>query len=383
MKVLLINDYYEGGGAEAVFRNTGELLKSSGVDVAYFFGNNKIIKANNIIDYLSNRGKKEELKKLLKSFKPQVIHIHSFYHFLSGSIFSSIKEYKKSNTVKVIFTAHDYYLICPSSGMTIYSKNKVLPIKSSQNNFFHLLSKTIDYRGWKYSFLKKIQWTLNVKFKNVTKQIDDIISPSFFLKSMFEASGISKEIKVVRNPLYQNRLSSFPDKQKTINQIRIIYTGRLSQEKGLLQFLEAFKMVNDEGVFLEIFGDGPQKKEIENYINTEKIDNVKMYGYVAPNELEKYVQRANVHLLPSLWYENAPLTIIEGAHAGNIILASNIGGVSEMTKLTSSFVLVDNWKLELRSSLKALREKVVNKIVNPQDFSNETYLREILKIYKS
>lgn len=385
MKVLLINDYFLGGGAEAVFRNTGELLKVNGAEVDYFVGSEKMEKPTSVLNYLNNSSLRLALEKKLNSFQPSVIHIHSFYHYLSGAIFKAIKKYRKYNKVKVVFTAHDYYLICPSSGMTWYKNEQVKSIEITQNKFSNLLFKRIDFRGWKHSVLKKAQWFLNIKIRKIVNEIDHVISPSYFLKEAFEATGFGKKISVLRNPLPNLgfRDSSLEVKVKTSAQIRIIFTGRLSQEKGLLPFLEAFKEINSSDVSLAIFGEGPEKEKIEAFIKKEKLKKVQMNGYLAPQELQKYIDKANVHLLPSIWYENAPLSIIEGAHAGNIILASDIGGVAEMSHQTSSCVLIKNWKKELKQSLELIRTMSKNKLLDEKAYSNEIYLDNIIKIYNT
>lgn len=382
MKVLLINDYYLGGGAEAVFRNTISLLQNRGIEVDYFVGSEAIEQPSSIINYLFNKKNKDLLNKKLASFQPTIIHIHSFYHILSGAIFQAIRKYRKQENTKVIFTAHDYYLICPSSGMTWYDSGKVKPITFEENSFSKLLFKTIDYRGWKYSVLKKVQWWYNMKFQKVFKDIDHIVSPSFFLKEAFEATDISPEISVVRNPYHiENHKKIVCNKIPTENELRLIYTGRLSQEKGLIPFLNTLSTI-DCNIRLDIFGNGPEKENITQLIRKKKLKNIFIHGYLPPSELQKYIDKANVHLLPSIWYENAPLTIIEGAQAGNIILASDIGGIAEMTKLTESYILVKNWEKELGISLENLKKKTENKLTDKNAFSSEVYLDKIIEIYK-
>lgn len=379
MKTLLVNDYYEGGGAESVFRATYSLLKSLDYEVDFFVGEKEIRKPSGIFSYISNKNTAISLEQKLESFQPTVVHIHNFYHFISGSIFSVLKNYKKNNPLKIIFTAHDYYLISPSSGLLFYENKLPIILPVNKGELKHILFKSIDHRGWKYSLVKKIQWWYNIKYKKLLNEIDVIISPSHFLKEAFVKSGIKTNLEVVRNP-YQGKQTEVI-KTPTSKEIKIIFTGRLSKEKGLVPFLKL--LVNNEitGITLDIFGEGEQRIIIENFITEHQLTFVKLYGYLPPDKLQKHINKANVHLLPSIWYENAPLSIIEAAYMGNIILASDLGGTAELSKLSKSYVLVKNWEAEIKNSIEVLKTKTQNEIIEKEIFSKENYINGLLKIY--
>lgn len=380
MKILLVNDYYEGGGAESVFRTTYNLLKSYGYEVDYFVGEKEIKTPKGILSYLNNKDAAESLKQKLELFQPTVVHIHNFYHFISGSIFSVLKNYKKNNSLKIVFTAHDCYLISPSSGLLHY-KNKspfVLPV--NKGKLKHLFFKSIDHRGPKYSIIKKLQWWYNIEYKKIVSEIDLIISPSNFLKNTFSKSGVSKEIQVIRNPY--NGTSTKEVKTPTSKAINLIFTGRLSKEKGILLFLESLVKNNITEITLDIFGKGEQEEVIKDYIEKHHLNFVKLHGYLTPEKLSNFIQKANVLLLPSVCYENAPLSIIESAFAGNVILASDLGGASELAKLSTSYVLVKDWDKDLKKSIQILKTKTQNKLIEKDLFSNESYINNLIKIYK-
>lgn len=382
-KILLINDFYEGGGAEGVFRDTYNLLKRQGVKVDLFYGFEKHESPKNIITYFYNLEIKKKLEEKLNSFKPTIVHIHNYYHYLSPSIFSVIKAYKKKNNLKVVFTAHDYHLICPSSGMMIFENEVAKPIEPSNNDFIKLLFKTIDHRGWKYSFIKKMYWFWSIKILNVRSQIDSIISPSEFLKEVFVLNGINHSIHVIRNPFKGNvPLNVRDEKISCSKQIKCLFIGRLSQEKGLLEFLKAFKKLKDtDNISLDILGVGAESERLKEFVIVNKMNNVCFHGFKKGSDLENFLIKANVLLLPSIWYENAPLSIIEGAAFGNIILAKNLGGMIELSKMTKEYLLVDNWSFQIETIFKKLRQMPSNEVIDIAEFSASNYLSSIIKQY--
>jgi glycosyltransferase involved in cell wall biosynthesis len=380
-KILLVNDFNLGGGAEGVFRDTYALLKENGNFVDVFYGEKKATDPSSVFSYLYNTKVKKNLENKLDSYEPTIIHIHNYYHFLSPAIFLAIKKYKKQRNVKVVFTAHDYHLICPSSGMMTFSNNQVTPIGFEKHSF--PLFKSIDHRGWKYSFMKKIYWIWSIKILRILNLIDEIISPSEFLAQTFINFGIKTPINIVRNP-FKGKVPTDLLKTKPLcsKEIRLLFIGRLSQEKGLYSFLDAFsKLKYKQNLRLDVLGEGNEAQKLKNLISFKGIDNVTFHGFKSGNELERFLIKSNVLLLPSVWYENAPLSIIEGAAYGNIILAKNLGGMVELSKKSKQYVLIDDWELELENAIEKLRKLPCNELVDVSKFSDVTYVNLILKCY--
>lgn len=385
VRVLLINDFLYGGGAEAVFRETYSLLKREGTIVEYFCGEQSKTSPKNFFKYIYNQDVKNRLSEALINFKPTVIHIHNYYHYLSVAVFSAVNEYCKYNNAKVIFTAHDYHLICPSSGMMYFEKGivKNIPVEKCKPSFW--LFKKLDHRGFKYSLAKKIQWFFATIIFRIQNSIDVILSPSDFLKSAFLTNYQNHSIIVIRNPI---NLKAPKDvalhKDPTQSRLNILFIGRLSREKGLYEFLEAYAesdFVNETSTKIDILGKGEEEMRLKALVKNSVLSNVHFHGFKDGKVLEDYLLNANVLLLPSVWYENAPLSIIEGAAYGNIILARKMGGMTEMSNLTSSKILVEDWNLEINNVFQKLKDLAPNTILNEDQFSSDVYLRNILEIY--
>ncbi len=386
MKVLLINDFYFGGGAEEVFRKTKSILEKNGFEVRMYFGSKSAAKPASVLSYFYSFKRRDELFHVLNEFRPNVIHIHNYYHLLTGSIFNSIRRYKDINCVKVVFTAHDYYSISPSSHLLYFASGipKNLPINNTFNN---LLFKRIDNRGILYSFVKKIAWLIMYCLTKPLNQIDIIISPSEFLKDVFEINGVSKEIVCIRNPLNNeniilNKGSIVCDK---LEKLRFVYFGRLSPEKGILDFIRMLKKINIS-IQLDIIGDGPSKIELETYISNNNLSNISLLGRIPNDLLLDKLKKYDISIIPSVGYENAPLTIPESARAGLAILCSDRGGIPEMCKACNVpfFLYSPNDYQTLFDAFSRLKKEVaVGLKINPiiEEFTADKYFNLIRKVY--
>ena len=141
MKVLLVNKFlYPKGGAETYVFKLGKALKDNGHEVEYFgLENEKNIVGNSANAYapdmdltagisenllapfkiIYSRQARRQIKKVLESFKPDVVHLNNIQFYLTPSIILEIEKYRKTvgKKVKMIYTAHDYQLVCPSHGL--------------------------------------------------------------------------------------------------------------------------------------------------------------------------------------------------------------------------------------------------------------------------
>jgi glycosyltransferase involved in cell wall biosynthesis len=105
----------------------------------------------------------------------------------------------------------------------------------------------------------------------------------------------------------------------------MVYLGRLSKEKGLLTLLKAWQRAGIQGS-LKIIGTGEMKSELELY----RIAGVQMMGFKTGVELHQLLSGCSFLIVPSEWYENNPMVIIEAYSYGKPVIASAIGGIPEI-----------------------------------------------------
>lgn len=104
----------------------------------------------------------------------------------------------------------------------------------------------------------------------------------------------------------------------------ILFFGRISEEKGLRTLLNVMKQLPD--VKLKIAGTGP----LLEILSSDAPANVEFLGFKKGLELQELIQNASFVVVPSEWYENNPLAIIESFMAGTPVIGSDIGGIPEL-----------------------------------------------------
>ncbi|HHG8774834.1 TPA: glycosyltransferase [Raoultella planticola] len=377
MKTILhISETFHGGGAEAVFRDTLEVSNKLGFVSDYFVSKGKISPFSYVYSFRSYF----ELRNKLLKLNPEVIHIHNFYHFLTPSILQAIKSYKKNNKCKVVFTAHDYHLICPNSALQFFENKKRKNFSCLKNNV--VFTKKFDHRTWFHSTLKLLQFFLGYRVLKLNEVIDIIISPSNFLRDTFLNYGVTQEIKVIRNPAFLSRIKKAKSKVDK-KHIDIVFFGRLSSEKGLLEFIDLLEQHSKLKINFHIYGHG----EIENKLISKSTVlrdglNIILHGFVENKKILEVISEYDIFVLPSLWYENAPLSIIEAAIAGLPVMVPNVGGLIEMASLSKYYFTINSTGIDIDGViLEAFKYAGDNSIVDESIFLHEKYMKEICNIY--
>lgn len=147
--------------------------------------------------------------------------------------------------------------------------------------------------------------------------------------------------------------------------IVILFSGRLNPEKGIKELLEAFKMLDSSRAKLLIvggyyFGSGMVssfEKELHILVDELK-DKVQFTGFVQYSKMPDLYAIADIAVVPSVWDDPAPLTVIESLTAGKALITTNSGGIPEYADTSSSIILDKNENLikELKNSMKILVE---------------------------
>lgn len=400
-KILHISNNIFNGGSETVFRNNLEILANNfnniifssfdqkdekelnnilGIDnIKYYKQKNyhEYWFPKNLINYVHSQSAKNKIKKIIKKEKPDFIHLHD-YLFFSPSILDIIIKLKNKFEYKVILTSHNFHLICPNASLFNFNKNKICN-KCIVNNKNLIFKENCDYRGKMYSFIKFLRYN---KLKKINfEKIDFIITPSYFMKRKLQEAGLNNKIITIRNPVKLNN----EIKEKIDKENIIIFFGRLSKEKNILSIIEAFKNLENNDYKLLIAGDGPEKYEVLKAIkNYQKIY---FLGRLNSKDLEEYLSKSKFSIIASIWYENAPMTIIESIINYVIPLTSNIGGMKELSDYFNSTVQFNPYdNKDIISKMKyAINnyEKIFNEIKwdSISDFSFEKYEKQIKVIY--
>lgn len=343
-KVLLINKYhYMKGGSETYHFALTKLLESKGHKVIHFAMKDEKNIDSPYSDYFSKHvdlsdelsaidkiktglntiysfDAKRKIKKLIEKEKPDIVHINLMHKHLTLSILDGIKEYN----LPIVFTAHDSNCICLNHIMFAGGKVCVECIKN------HNYKEAIKQRCVKDSLLKTYLTIVEAKISKIRRlydKIDCFICPSKFMKDRYvEADFTKSEICHMTNFLPADTEYKVSDVVKDY----FLFFGRLSEEKGILTLLKGYEKGNFSTP-LYIVGEGPQREELETYVENHNLkEKVNFTGFQSGEALKKYVSQAKCIILPSELHENCPYSVLEAMAVGKPVIVSNYGGLPEL-----------------------------------------------------
>lgn len=255
-----------------------------------------------------NRDAAARFDRILQAGRPDVVHTHVIDGFSA-----SIWQRAASRGIPVVHTAHDYHLICPRA--FLLSRNWQICTHPT------LACRT--YRTWHLG---------------TTAQVDLFVSPSQFLLDKHREAGMTgRRTAVVRNGIPVVPMSrggaSGPGG-------RFLLMCRLTEEKGVRVVLNAIRRLPaDLEVELTIAGRGPLEAVAREAAQADR--RIQFAGFVQGEAKHALLSQADYLLIPSLWYENAPVAVVEAAAYQIGVIASRIGGIPELIREGSTGYLFE------------------------------------------
>ena len=414
MKVLISNKFYYPRGGDCIYAiNLEQLLKQHGHETAvfamqhpenccgshcslartpwakYFPSEVRFTPGRGLLRWwqqgleavfrpFGTREVKQKFHRLLDDFGPDVVHLNNIHSQLSPVIAQIAHE----RQIKVVWTLHDYKLLCPRYDcrrndremceLCFTDKSNVLKYRCMKNSLF------ASFIAWRES----LKWSKE-KLENFT---DAFICPSRFMKEKMIQGGFQ--------PDKLHTLCNFIDVNKTerddyTKENYYCYVGRLSSEKGVKTLVEAAKQLPFP---LKIVGTGPLWDELQQ----SSCDHIEFLGYKQWEEIKEVVGRARFLVIPSEWYENNPLTVIEALCLGTPVLGANIGGIPELIDEEQTGLLFESRNVEdLKEKIERIWEQCdpqsfastfdYQKIAkeSQQRFSSDHYYNQLMNIYTS
>lgn len=392
IKILIIISYLSGGGAEHVARKNIECLSSDNNYEITVLTSDKVWKPSSNIKIYSAEDfrKKSGLGKAISTFfdkknydimqsclneiRPDIIHIHDYIPF-SPSLMKAIRNYRNINMSKVIMTHHTYSYICTNDALFNYRNNSLCETCIGSYN------KSIIVKRCTGSLLSSLAKYIqkNIYKKYMENLIDLHISPSEFLKTKLLKANDKLNVQVVYNPCIESVYNvSLLDKTKTI-----VFFGRVNVEKNIILFTEAFCKSNCSMKFL-IIGDGNASNEIKGLINEYPQKNIEFINEFMPTDkLINKIKKARYFVLPSTWYENSPVSIIEGINQSIIPIVNEIGGMKELVQLCQVGQMINmSSQSEIINFLNKLDKKEIG-LYNSFEKNRETLELFTIKYYKT
>ena len=392
----MVNKFlYPNGGSETYIFKLGDYLKSQGHEVEYFgmehegrcvgnsvnaytsdmdfHGGSKFTKLTYPIKTIYSKEARKKIRLVLDDFKPDVVHLNNFNYQLTPSVILEVVKWRKKANKKcrIVYTAHDYQLVCPNHMMNNPNTHKNCE-KCVGGKFINCLKgKCVHGSTAKSAVGMAESYFWNIK--GTYKCIDSFVCCSEFMKT-----------KLDTNPVFAGKtvaLHNFIDKvewKDTAKKDYILYFGRYSDEKGIGTLIEVCESMPDMQFIFA--GNGPLESVVNN------VPNIKNVGFRTGDKLEKLIREARVSVYPSEWYENCPFSVMESQMYGTPVLGANIGGIPELIDAGKTGELFESGnEVDLKEKLLEILEKSDEYSENCRDIKFNTiseYYDKILNVYE-
>lgn len=405
MKILVCNKFYRPvGGPETIVLDTIrelEVLGHTAIPFAMAHPDNHESKYSDYfvpnVDYGPRRSKgvrrlvkeaadimystdaRRQIEKLIANVKPDIAHAHNIYHQLSPSILCALRK----AGIPTVLTLHDGKPLC--ANMLFLRKGQVCE-RCAGKRFHHAVINKCVKDSVMSSLVCCVEETLHRWLRIYERNVDLFITPSQFLKGKLVEHGRIREdqIEVLYN--YAETKSITPS--FTPGDYGL-FLGKVESFKGIRTLLEACREIPDFEI--RIAGRGTMYEEGLRIVEAENLTQVKFLGFQTGDDLVRQRREARFVLVPSEWYENCPMVILEAFAAGKPVIASRIGGIPELIDGGVDGLLFEPGNVqELALSMRRLigdpglagemgrrgRAKM------DERFSMETYMESLLGVYR-
>ena len=321
IRVLACHNFYQQpGGEDTSFAMEVEMLQARGHEVHCYTRHNDEIKDQSRVsaarDTFWSRQSYRDVKALIRKHRPDVLHCTNTFPLISPSVYYAARE----EGVAVVQSLRNYRLLCP--GAALLRDDKVCE---------DCLGKALAWRGVIHKCYRESRAGSAVvagmlawhRLRGTWSRAVD----------MYYALTENSRQKFVEGGMSANRIAVKPNFLHPVPQPAdgsggyAAFVGRLSPEKGVSVLLQAWNRM-DVPLPLKIVGDGPQADEVRRAAASDS--RIQWHGHCPPERVQQIVGDAEFLIIPSIWHEPFGRVAIEALAAGTPIVASRIGGLTEI-----------------------------------------------------
>lgn len=247
----------------------------------------------------------------LRAWQPSVVHFHNIWPLLTPSALHLARR----SGAKVVLTAHNYRFVCPAGTLLRNGVRHQDCIDGSS-----LWCGLHNPRGsWAESLAYGVALSIQRRLGMLRRWVDAFVAPSEFMAEILVRSGLSRErVHVIPYGI------PIPERHSAPGREHVLFAGRLVAEKGVHTLLEASQRM--PGVPVMVAGDGP----LADLVKASGGPSIRYVGRLDRDGLAAALERAAFTVIPSEWYDNLPFSALESLGAGRPVVASRLGGLSEI-----------------------------------------------------
>jgi glycosyltransferase involved in cell wall biosynthesis len=343
MKILLVNTrHFRGGGDSTYTFNLADLLRSQGHEVAFFAmqdsrnlpdpnadlfvghidfrelnrHRNPITGLQVLSRAIYSQEARRRFSRLVERFHPDIVHLQNIHAHITPSVIFEAKR----RGLPVVWTLHDYKLVCPNSHFLIDTTGEICEA-CGKVSYYEPLLKRCKKNSRLASGMAALEAVCH-RLMGVREYVAAFLAPSMFLSGKIIEHGFPPH-KVHHLPYF---LPSEAFHSRSKDQGYILFLGKLEPLKGIHPLLQACRRAPEIKVILA----GRIEEPLANQLSTTMPSNVQYVGLKHGEELLHLLQNARAVVLPSLWYENQPFVILEAFACSKPVIASELGGMTEL-----------------------------------------------------
>lgn len=326
-----------------------------------------------VVQGIWNQRAKHEFSRLLSQLNPDetIIHFHTWIKALSSSLFGVTPNMK----FRIVVTLHDYFTFCPNGGLFNYQTVRICEKKALSVN---CLLCNCDARSYPQKIWRYIRQVVQRHTFAKNKQISFIFISNLNREVSYPyLKDISNKWYFVQNPIEINMQQPV----NIWNNNKYLFVARLSSEKGLDLFCEAIRDLHLKGCVL---GDGYLKDEMQ-----KKYHEIEFKGWVTGKEKDEIIRSGRALIFPSLWYEGAPLTVVEMKSYGiPCIVPDKCSASEEVVEGRTGFIFKSGDLESLKqaiircesTNLMKIQENILNTFVVDK-YTLEKHCQSLIDVY--
>lgn len=323
MRIIVAHNRYRyAGGEDSVMRSEVQMLRSAGHEVELFEADNKTIDglvakisaAGSLFhsDYSSGR-----MTALIRSFHPDILHIHNWFPLLSPSIIAAAN----AENVPVVQTLHNFRMLCANANLFRDGHichdclGKAVPLGAAIHACYsnsHLGSAIVSAA---YSYHR---------FARTWNGVSVFIALTEFQRSLLIRGGVDATRTVVKPNFLRE-----PGRVGAGRGGYALFVGRLTEEKGIRTILNAWEQ-GKVAIPLKIMGDGPLADEVRR--RAVRRADIEYLGHQPQTEVYDAMADARFLVFPSECYEAFGLTIVEAFSRGTPVIAADRESITELVR---------------------------------------------------
>ncbi|WP_026038194.1 glycosyltransferase family 4 protein [Halomonas sp. KM-1] len=389
MKILLVHNHYgeeAPSGENLVYKLERQMLESAGHEVKVFERFSDEIRSRGRLGMLQgglatpwNPFMQQRIKSIISEFNPNVMHVHNTFPLISPSIFSAA-----SGTARVL-TLHNYRLFCPAA----------IPMRQGNVCTACLDKKSVlpalRYGCYRSSRSATLPLATGVALHRLLgtwqRNVEAFIALTDFQSRCMVDAGLPSERVHVKPNFYPGVPMVMPWEKRIA---RAVFVGRISEEKGVADLIQAWLAWGKDAPELVIVGDGELRQVLQASVMDLGANHIRFVGQVSSRAAQQYIRESQLVIIPSRWFEGFPMVLREAIALGTPVLVSHLGPMPELVKEGGGLVFQAGNPQDLLKNIKSLwvdksrLEKMSKISLRTFEFkyTEEVNYRSLMEIYQ-